>query len=118
MWFFVTITLGLANPLSLEQVCQTKWGLDHRHVTADMVNQVKIRDGVKNVHGKIIDHIIPRELGGADAVDNLQIQCCYRNKTIIGAAHKKDIQENRMHRAVCNGTISLTAAQASFVIVR
>jgi hypothetical protein len=51
-----------------------------------------------------IDHVIPRELGGADSVLNLWPQPW-------PDAHKKDREENRLHRAVCAGTVTLEDAQ-------
>lgn len=54
----------------------------------------------------ILDHIMPIELGG-DGFDraNMQIQ-------IKAAAHRKDLVENRLHRAVCSGRLNLVDAQS------
>jgi hypothetical protein len=56
------------------------------------------------------DHLIALELGG-DPRDprNLWPQ---PRRSINGLAESKDQQENALHRAVCNGTLTLTAAQA------
>src|ERR1700686_3999095 len=71
-------TPGLARPgLSQAKICGTKWGQDERHVTAAMKTQVFALYGysgyqdvrcVADAHGKTceIDHLISRELGGAD----------------------------------------------------
>lgn len=117
MWFFVVFILGVARPITVDEVCHTQWRRDHRYVNADMKRQVANRDHTTLV-GKIVDHVIPRELGGADVIDNLQVQCCFTRGHITGPAHTKDVQENRMKRAVCQGTVSLDAAQSSFKIVR
>ena len=54
-----------------------------------------------------IDHLISRELGGADDVANLWPQ------SYAGAwnAHQKDRLENRLHREVCAGSLSLEDAR-------
>jgi hypothetical protein len=51
------------------------------------------------------DHLVPRELGGAD-----DVRTCGRNRWPKRAS--KIIVRMRLHRAVCAGTITLTAAQA------
>lgn len=56
-----------------------------------------------------IDHLIPRELGGADTMPNLWPQP-YNAK--IGA-HEKDHLENLLHKDVCElHTLSLAKAQS------
>ena len=52
-----------------------------------------------------VDHLVPRELGGADDLSNLWPQNW-------DDAHRKDHEENRLHQAVCAGTLSLEEAQA------
>lgn len=65
--------------LTKQKICTTKWGTDQRHVTAAMKRQVFALYGysgyndphcVADAHGKTceIDHLISRELGGADDV--------------------------------------------------
>jgi hypothetical protein len=51
-----------------------------------------------------IDHLIPLELGGADDVKNLWPQPAPDYKY-------KDKLENELHRLVCSGKVSLSAAQ-------
>lgn len=113
---FLLLT-GVARPITLQEVCTTKWSLDHRHVTLKMKHQVAKRDHVpwNQIQYREIDHVIPRELGGADVVDNLQIQCCRNGSHITGPAHVKDLLENELHRAVCAGTITLEQAQKAVV---
>lgn len=59
-----------------------------------------------------VDHLIPRELGGADDVDNLWPQLW------IGSlnAHMKDRLENRLHILVCRGSLSLGDAQHAIAL--
>lgn len=101
-------TPGVVNPHA--NVCGTKWGLDHRKVTEAMKREVARRYGLHRDQIKgsgrccEIDHLIPRELGGADDVDNLWPQPW-------ADAHAKDKRENQLHRDVCAGTVTLKDAQ-------
>jgi hypothetical protein len=54
-----------------------------------------------------VDHLISRELGGADMIDNLWPQPYTQHP----GAHEKDWLENRLHKDVCSGIISLEEAQ-------
>jgi hypothetical protein len=54
-----------------------------------------------------VDHLISRELGGADAVENLWPQPYTQHP----GAHEKDWLENRLHDEVCAGKITLQDAQ-------
>lgn len=100
-------TPGLARPLSKKQICTTKWGKDVRHVTPRMKKQVCIMYDISSgCPGPAweIDHLIPRELAGADDIRNLWPQP-------IAEARVKDHIETAMHKEFCGGTISLTDAQ-------
>lgn len=116
------VTPGVARPLATDQVCSTKWGHDQRAVTAAMKAQVfeaydiRIpRDGGRYSFPKLpgggsayeVDHLISRELGGADDVKNLWPE------PYMGAwnAHDKDRVENRLHVEVCAGHLTLDRAQ-------
>ena len=79
----LTKTPGVVNSsLTKSKICGTKWGKDERHVTAAMKQEVFALYGysgyndphcVPDAHGKTceIDHLISRELGGADDAKNL-----------------------------------------------
>lgn len=56
----------------------------------------------------VVDHSIPLELGGAPRAANLRLQT-------RPEAKRKDVLENRLHRAVCKGTVSLPVAQAEML---
>lgn len=112
------LTPGVArHDLTQKQVCTTKWGKDQRHVTAEMKRQVFESYGIAckpltakrgpACGGWEIDHSISRELGGADDVANLWPQ------PYAGAwnARMKDRLENRLHKEVCAGHLTLGAAQ-------
>src|SRR5438105_6149473 len=59
--------------LNETQICQTKWGLDKRYVTLSMKKQVFAEYGIPySRHSEFeVDHLISRELGGADDVRNV-----------------------------------------------
>lgn len=105
------LTPGLARPLTLKQVCGTAWGKDRRFVTLAMKKQVFQSYGIPWAdHAKYeVDHLISRELAGADDVRNLWPQ------PYEGAwnAHMKDRLENRLHVEVCAGRLTLSEAQAA-----
>jgi hypothetical protein len=114
-----TLTPGAARALSLEVICKTKWGKDARHVTAAMKSQVFQNYGLtgnddpscvtdKSGRHCEVDHLISRELGGADDVKNLWPQ---PYGTTPWNAVRKDRVENRLHKEVCAKNISLTKAR-------
>lgn len=101
-----------ARPISPAQVCQTKWGRDARHVSLSMKKEVFRRAGLpwsEHSHYEV-DHMIPRELGGADSLSNLWAQPW----TGPWNAHMKDRLENKMHREVCLHHVTLEWAQEIF----
>src|SRR5581483_3564218 len=55
-----------------------------------------------------VDHLIPLELGGSNAIENLWAESYV---TDPWNAHVKDRLENTLHRMVCDGEISLADAQ-------
>jgi hypothetical protein len=95
------LTPGLTRPLTVNQVCTTKWGLDHRFVTEEMKKQVCKAYGAAECPGPKweLDHLIPRELGGADDVKNIWPQP-------IAEAKVKDRVENWAHLRVCAGELN------------
>jgi hypothetical protein len=110
-----TLTPGVTRDLSLEQICSTKWGKDVRAVTAAMKASVYRSYGMipykgdcaLSTQGCEIDHLISRELGGADDVKNLWPQPYGGSCN----AHQKDHLENVLHGLVCSGKFSLQDAQ-------
>src|SRR5689334_4242338 len=109
--------------ISDSRICQVKWGLDARHVTASMKNQVfqsygftgnddpKCKQDARGRHCEI-DHLISRELGGADDVRNLWPQ---PYGTSPWNAQLKDKLENRLHKEACEKH-SITLKQARKMI--
>lgn len=108
--------------LSKQKICTIKWGQDARHVTEAMKRQVFtlygysgnddprcVRAGKRRCE---IDHLISRELGGADDVSNLWPQAY---GTSPWNAVKKDTLENRLRRELCAGNITLKEARDMLV---
>ena len=63
----------------------------------------------RKAKGLILDHVVPLEVGGAPRdLANLQLQT-------RAAATRKDRIENRIHREVCAGTMTLQSGQATFL---
>lgn len=108
--------------LSKQKICSIKWGKDERHVTDAMKEEVFALYGYTGYDdprcvpaGKRtceIDHLISRELGGADEVKNLWPQAY---GTSPWNAVLKDKLENRLHNEMCAGRITLKAARAMLV---
>jgi hypothetical protein len=95
--------------LTAQKICSIKWGEDQRHVTDAMKAEVSHREGYsgnddprcdnpKSTTRRCeVDHLISRELGGADTVANLWIQP-YAGPW---SATDKDRLENRLGRELC-----------------
>jgi hypothetical protein len=101
------VTPGETVEISVKTLCATKWGKDVRHVTQTMKVEVCQRYGATGKcpgPGYEIDHLVSRELGGADTIANLWPQP-------ITEARKKDVLENFLHHAVCTGAMTLPEAQ-------
>ncbi|MFC3532883.1 HNH endonuclease [Vogesella facilis] len=108
--------------LTREQICSIKWGRDERHVTAAMKREIFLRYGYSGNDdpqcvpaGKRrceVDHLVSRELGGADEIDNLWPQAY---GTSPWNAVLKDKLENRLHKEMCAGSITLEAARQMLV---
>lgn len=112
------------SDLTVAQICATKWGLDHRAVTASMKAQVYRRYGFAGPKdprctadrtGRTceVDHRVPRCAGGADDMANLSPQ------PYGGAwnAHMKDRVEDQACKAICAlvKPMPLGEAQAAFL---
>lgn len=128
----VRATPGVIAIRDAKQVCSVKWGKDERHVTEKMKNQVYLFYGIdkKQVSKELcqkqvscqqklsdapryeIDHVISRELGGADDTRNLFPQPYYAHP----GAHEKDKLENWLHKQVCAGKMDLAEAQRQIAL--
>jgi len=99
-------------------------GADARHVTPKMKRDVYAAYGTSPGHGvcvfkthtstngkpvregREVDHLISRELGGADGGQSLA-----STYTQHPGAHEKEWLENELHKEVCAGKITLEDAQ-------
>lgn len=101
------LTPGMVRGLTTVQICATKWGKDERHVSKKDRAQVFAAYGISvdQRHLYVIDHLIPREIGGADDQRNLWPQ-------LEVESHQKDRLERQMNIQLCAGRISLEEAQA------
>jgi hypothetical protein len=123
-----SVTPGVVALTDTPKICATKWGLDARAVTDAMKKQVYARYGVvkgqgvcklvshKGANGKTvtrgceIDHRVSRDIGGADALDNLWPQP-YLSPDQPGA-FQKDKLEVWLNKQVCmTHTMTLEDAQ-------
>jgi hypothetical protein len=102
------LTPGAVRALSHEAVCTTHWRADVRHVTRGMRRRVLAAYGVAWAdRGQyVVDHLVPRELGGADTEANLWPQTS-------AEAYTKDRLEGALHRRVCAGEMALAFAQSA-----
>lgn len=98
---------GKMVPLTLEVLCTKKWGKDARHVSTSMKKRVCAAYGAQTCPSAQLwelDHLVSRELGGADDEKNLWPEP-------LGQAHIKDRIENLLHKRVCNKQMTLEEAQ-------
>lgn len=65
--------------------------------------------GGLELHNYELDHLVPLELGGASTFQNLWPEL--NNYPAPGYFNSKDEVENELHSAVCDGSVSLQAAQ-------
>ncbi len=104
------LTPGVIAISDTAKICGTAWGKDERHVTEGMKQQVFASYGIPwTRHDEFeVDHLISRELGGADAVANLWPESY---GTLPFNAHSKDRLENLLHKLVCARQLTLQQAQ-------
>jgi len=110
--------------LTKKRICEIKWGKDARHVTAKMKREglralwlhgqqgSAMRAGQARPALREVDHLISRKLGGADEAKNLWPEA-YGTKPWNAAL--KDKLENRLHKEMCAGHITLKQARNMLV---
>ena len=104
------MTPGAVLDVSDTDVCTPGYSKRVRHVTAETKRAVYAEYGV-TVHAPgdyEVDHLISLEIGGSNSIKNLWPESYL---TEPWNARVKDKLENRLHRLVCAGTISLKEAQ-------
>lgn len=105
------VTPGATTTMTRAAICTTKWGKDVRHVTPAMKTAVYAAYGAVKRKGVCceVDHLVSKELGGADEMKNLWPQPWTQ-------ARMKDRLENALHRDLCATPPRLTLEQAQHAI--
>jgi hypothetical protein len=101
---------GIFPGVTAAQVCVSGWAEAHRNVPDEARHQVFAEYGLSyGVHASYeVDHLIPLELGGSNAIRNLWPEPEGGSQP---GYPSKDRLENRLHQLVCGGSITLAAAQ-------
>ena len=90
------------------QLCVSGYTAKVRHVTEATKNQVFANYYITGPHGAYeVDHLVSLELGGSNDLANLWPE----SYSGTWNARVKDRIENKLHRLVCMGTITLQEAQ-------
>jgi hypothetical protein len=91
---------------SVSQICTPGYSRSVRNVPESLKQSVYAEYGIaSHVPGSYeVDHLVSLELGGNNSVANLWPE-------VSPGYHEKDGIENRLHDAVCAGTVSLRTAQ-------
>jgi hypothetical protein len=107
-------TPGVADPsLTKAQLCDPSFRTGtERDVTEEMKKKVCEEYGITTGcpgKGYEIDHLVSIEIGGSEDIANLWPQPADA-PGVIGF-HTKDVVEDRSHKAVCSGKLTLQQAQ-------
>jgi hypothetical protein len=112
-----SLTPGASDPRVTQTnvsttICRSGYTSTVRNVSTQTKHAIYVAYGIPNSAQRnyVIDHLIPLEVGGANTVTNLWPEP-------KADAKVKDKLENSMHAAVCAGKISLSDAQAKFIVV-
>lgn len=110
------LTPGAVRTSSKEEICGTKTSTV-RNVSGSLKLQVYRRYGMSGPNAAFpgtdllppyeVDHLVSLELGGSNDITNLWPQAFGQPM----GAHEKDALENRLHKLVCNGQLSVEDAQ-------
>lgn len=123
------VTPGWAATTNKALVCKANYLVTHpRRVSLATKQKVLKEYGVLSCPSQVceIDHLIPREIGGADDIRNLWPQMAAGNYKIklghretstyrIGFREKDEV-ENWLRKQVCSGKMSITQAQKAIVV--
>lgn len=103
-------TPGVIAHRDLTTICTTKWGKDSRHVTEAMKRRTYDRYRATKVKDRCceIDHLLSRDLGGADDERNLWPQPWTQ-------ARLKDRVEVEAKKRVCARRVDLAETQATMM---
>jgi hypothetical protein len=91
---------------TVSQICTPGYSRSVRNVPQSLKQSVYAEYGIaSHVPGSYeVDHLVSLELGGSNTVANLWPE-------VSPGYHQKDLIENRLHDAVCAGSMSLRSAQ-------
>jgi hypothetical protein len=110
-----TLTPGATNPVVTQSnvgstICRPGYTKTVRNVSTLVKHAVDAEYGIPRSAQRnyVIDHLIPLEVGGGNDPKNLWPEA-------KADAKVKDQLEAQMHAAVCNGSMTLADAQASFL---
>jgi hypothetical protein len=101
-------TPGAVQSTDAHAICMPGWASRHRHVSSRMRTEVYRRYRLTGCHPFPqweVDHRVPLELGGSNAMTNLWPE---------HHPQAKDHLENKLHRRVCSGRMKLGRAQRIF----
>jgi hypothetical protein len=102
------LTPGATLEVTKDDVCIPGYTKNVRNVPVSVKRRVYEEYGVKYVpRAYEVDHLISLELGGSNSIRNLWPE----SYGLLWNAHVKDSLEDRLHRLVCDGSITLEAAQ-------
>ncbi len=102
------LTPGATLEVTKDDICTPGYSKKVRDVPDSVKRKVYDEYNVQYVpKGYEVDHLISLELGGSNSIRNLWPE----SYSIQWNARVKDALENRMHKLVCDGTISLETAQ-------
>ena len=106
-------TPGATLSVTMHHLCTPGYTKTVRNVTPQEKQHVYALYGAK-VQPKVcceVDHLISLELGGSNDLTNLWPQ----PYAPTPGAHEKDKLENALHKAVCDGNMTLQEAQKKYV---
>ncbi len=114
-------TPGSILTTDVNVICVPNYSKSVRDVSGKMKNKIYgLYDIPKNERGTVegrltskIDHLIPLSIGGSNDITNLWPHY-YNPDDGYGVLAKNKI-ENRLHKLVCNGEISVEEAQSCIV---
>jgi 5-methylcytosine-specific restriction endonuclease McrA len=99
---------GGVQSRDVHAICTPGWASRHRHVSDSLRAEVYRRYGLSGRHPFPeweVDHRVPLELGGSNAIVNLWPE---------HNPQPKDRLEDRLHSQVCSGRLRLAKAQRIF----
>jgi hypothetical protein len=95
------------NGVTKEQVCVAGYSATIRPSVAAIAKWKRKHIGKLVWKDYVVDHVVPLSVAGHPMGSNLQLQTLSESKA-------KDILENRAHRDLCAGKITLQQAQERF----